>query len=247
MTNLNNKVIGVTGGNGQLGTNFVAYLRSQGAIVIAIDNTYETDLSKHQLYMDITDADSINKGLQTIIDEYGVIDGWVNNAYPRTADWGKKTFSEEDMHSFEQNVSWHMVGYAKSCQIVLNQMMKQKSGSLINIASIYGVVGPDFTIYEGTSMQNPAGYAAIKGGLINLTKYLAAYYGPYSVRINCVSPGGIFNHQPERFVEQYEHKVPLKRLGTPDDISPSVGFLLSDGAQYITGHNLVVDGGWTII
>ncbi|WP_346316650.1 SDR family oxidoreductase [Chitinophaga sp. YIM B06452] len=247
MNDLTKKVIGVTGGNGQLGKEFVGYLRNQGATVISIDINGEDDLDNGSLLMDITDVYAIKAGLHRILEKYGRIDGWVNNAYPRTEDWGKKEFSEESMESFEKNINWHLVGYVKCCQIVLNRMKEQKSGSLINISSIYGVAGPDFTIYEGTPIVNPSGYAAIKGGLVNFTRYLAAYYGPYNVRVNCISPGGIFNHQPERFIQQYEHKVPLKRLGTPHDISPAAGFLLSDGAAYITGHNLIVDGGWTAI
>ena len=127
------------------------------------------------------------------------------------------------------------------------QMTKQKSGSIVNIASIYGSVGPDFTIYLGTNMTMPAGYAAIKGGLINLTRYMASYFGPDKIRINSVSPGGIFDNQNINFVENYEKKVPLRRMGTPQDIAPSVSFLLSDESKYITGQDLIVDGGWTAI
>ncbi|WP_436485294.1 SDR family oxidoreductase [Chitinophaga sp. ARDCPP14] len=246
MSKLKDKVIAVTGGNGQLGSNFVTYLRGHGAKVIAIDKVITTE-DDFNLCADVTDEHSIKQALQIILDRFGAIDGWVNNAYPRTDDWGRLPFNEESMESFEKNVNWHLVGYVKCCQIVLNQMMKQKKGSLVNVASIYGITGPDFTIYEGTPIINPSAYAAIKGGVINFTRYLAAFYGPHNVRVNCISPGGIFNHQPEKFIEQYEHKVPLRRLGTPADISPSVGFLLSDDAVYITGHNLVVDGGWTVI
>jgi NAD(P)-dependent dehydrogenase (short-subunit alcohol dehydrogenase family) len=117
----------------------------------------------------------------------------------------------------------------------------------VNISSIYGSVGPDFTVYDGTEMTMPAAYAAIKGGVVNLTRYLAAYYGPYGVRINCVSPGGIFDQQPQSFVSAYEKKVPMRRMGIPEDIAAPVAFLLSDEAAYITGHNLMVDGGWTAI
>ncbi|MEI3801744.1 MULTISPECIES: SDR family oxidoreductase [unclassified Chitinophaga] len=247
MNSLENKIIAVTGGNGQLGSEFVSFLRGEGATVVSIDIVAENDIEKDSLQADLTDVESIKQVLQAILDRHGRIDGWVNNAYPRTDDWGKVPFNEESMLSFEKNVSSHLVGYVKCCQVVLNQMKIQRSGSLINIASIYGVTGPDFTIYEGTPIINPSGYAAIKGGIINFTKYVAAFYGEYNVRVNCVSPGGIFNHQPERFIQQYEQKVPLKRLGTPADISPSVAFLLSEGAAYITGHNLLVDGGWTAI
>jgi NAD(P)-dependent dehydrogenase (short-subunit alcohol dehydrogenase family) len=96
-------------------------------------------------------------------------------------------------------------------------------------------------------MTMPAAYSAIKGGLINFTKYLASYTGKYKVRVNCVSPGGIFDNQPKSFVTNYEKKVPLQRLGTPGDIAPAIAFLLSDESLYITGHNLVIDGGWTAI
>jgi NAD(P)-dependent dehydrogenase (short-subunit alcohol dehydrogenase family) len=126
-------------------------------------------------------------------------------------------------------------------------MIKQGFGSIINMTSIYGVVGNDFTIYEGTEIKTAAPYAAIKGGLINLTRYLASAYGKNNIRFNCVSPGGIFDNQNPKFVKAYENKVPLKRMGNPNDIAPVVSFLLSDDSKYITGQNIIVDGGWTCI
>ena len=126
-------------------------------------------------------------------------------------------------------------------------MVKQKRGSIINMASMYGVVAPDFTVYDGTNMTMPAAYSAIKGGLVNLTRYIAAYYGPQQIRVNTVSPGGIFDNQNTIFVRNYEKKVPMRRMGTPSDIAPSVVFLLSDDSKYITGQNLIIDGGWTAI
>lgn len=244
---LNDKIIVVTGGRGLLGKTFVEHINTSGGTAIVLDKAGHTDLSTGELACDITDKASIDAAVDAILKMHGRIDGWVNNAYPRTSDWGKMKFDEESMDSFANNVDWHLVGYAKCCQAALNVMKQQRQGSLINIASIYGIVGPDFTVYDNTPLGNPSAYAAIKGGLINLTRYLAAFYGPYNVRVNCVSPGGIFDHQHPEFVKNYEYKVPLKRLGTADDISPAVTFLLSDGAKYITGHNLVVDGGWTAI
>jgi NAD(P)-dependent dehydrogenase (short-subunit alcohol dehydrogenase family) len=126
-------------------------------------------------------------------------------------------------------------------------MKPQGQGCIVNIASIYGVVGNDWTIYEGTNMVSAPAYSAIKGGIINFTRYLAALYGQDGIRVNCVSPGGIFDHQPESFVKAYEKKTPLKRMGSPKDIAPAVSFLLSKNAGYITGHNLIIDGGWTSI
>ena len=140
-----------------------------------------------------------------------------------------------------------MNSYYMCCRAVLEQMKKQGRGSVINMLSIYGIVGPDFSIYEGTNMTMPAAYSAIKGGLLNLTRYLASYYGPSGIRVNAISPGGILDNQPESFIEKYQSKVPMRRLGKPEDIAPGVAFLLSDEAGYINGHNLVIDGGWTAI
>ena len=100
---------------------------------------------------------------------------------------------------------------------------------------------------EGTDMISPAAYSFIKGGVINFTRYLASYYGRLGIRVNTVSPGGIFNHQNKVFVKNYEKKVPLGRMGKPDDIAPVVSFLLSSDSKYITGQNIAVDGGWTAI
>jgi NAD(P)-dependent dehydrogenase (short-subunit alcohol dehydrogenase family) len=128
-------------------------------------------------------------------------------------------------------------------------MRKQQNVSIVNIASIYGVVGNDFTIYEEYGGTSPAAYSAIKGGIINFSRYLASYYGKYNIRVNCVSPGGILDekNQHPSFIKRYSDKLPLKRLGNPEEIAPAITFLLSDDASYITGHNLMVDGGWTAI
>jgi NAD(P)-dependent dehydrogenase (short-subunit alcohol dehydrogenase family) len=126
-------------------------------------------------------------------------------------------------------------------------MINKEYGSIVNIASVYGIVGPDFTVYEGTNMTMPAAYSVIKGGLINFTRYLASYLGPKKIRVNCVSPGGIFDNQNPIFIENYNKKVPMKRMGLPNDISPTVAFLLSDESSYITGQNIAIDGGLTAI
>jgi len=243
---LKDKVIVITGGAGLLGKNMAAAAAARGAMVINADILPSSDLNNGILNMDITDQQSVKEGIADILAKYGRIDGWVNNAYPRTKDWGNK-LEDIPFESWRKNVDMHLNGYFLCCQSILEVMKQQQSGSVINMSSIYGIVGPDFSIYEGTSMTMPAAYSAIKGGLVNLTRYLAAYYGPYKVRVNCVSPGGIFDHQPESFVQKYEAKVPLRRLGTPDDISKGICFLLSEDAAYITGHNLVIDGGWTAI
>lgn len=229
-----------------LGRVFIEHIERHGGIAVNADISCENNIKDGEFYCDITDEKSVEKLISETVKEYGKIDGFVNNAYPRTSDWGEK-FENIQLESWRKNVDMHQNGYFLCCQKALEQMKKQKSGSLVNISSIYGVLGADFSLYEDTEMTMPAAYAAIKGAIVNLTRYLASYYGEHNVRVNAVSPGGIFDNQPKSFVERYENKVPLKRMGTPEDIAPSVVFLLSDDAAYITGHNLMVDGGWSVI
>ncbi|GAB3535560.1 oxidoreductase [Pontibacter brevis] len=243
---LDGKVILVTGGSGLLGKAFIDDLKAKGAIALNLDINVKTDFQKGDVFCDVTDDKSIYAAIDEITDEHHKIDGLVNSAYPRTNDWGA-AFEEVDVNSWRQNVDMQLNSCFVITQAILKHMKQFEAGSVVNIASIYGVVGNDFTVYEGTSMTSPAAYSAIKGGIVNFTRYLAAYYGKHGIRVNCVSPGGIFNSQPEPFVKAYEKKVPLKRMGYPDDIAPAVSFLLSDEARYITGQNLMVDGGWTAI
>lgn len=242
---LKGKIIVVTGGSGLIGKAILKDLLAKGATPINLD-IQECDMDIRQMYCDVTDDQSIQQVLKTVVDEYQRIDGLVNNAYPRTDDWGTE-FEHIDANSWRKNIEWQLNSSFVSCREVLSYMVKQKSGSIVNIASIYGIVGNDFSMYEGTNINPPAAYSAIKGGLINFSKYLASKYGHIGIRVNCVSPGGIFDGQDLNFVERYNAKVPMKRMGLPEDIAPSVSFLLSDESRYITGHNLVVDGGWTII
>ena len=247
MFSLSKKVIVITGSNGLLGSQILKSIKDQGAIAIGVDVNYENDLTNCNLIqMDICSELSIENAIQSIINNYGKIDGWVNNAYPRTNDWSNK-FEDIDFNSWRENIDMHLNGYFICCKKILSIMSKQRNGSLINMSSIYGIIAPDFDIYNGTNMTMPAAYSAIKGGINALTKYLASYYGKFNVRVNSVSPGGILNNQPEIFVKNYTSKVPLSRMGNPDDVIAAICFLLSDETSYITGHNLVVDGGFSII
>lgn len=245
MFELKNKVIVITGSNGLLGRGIFDYLTQQGAHAVGTDIHFNK-IQQNEYKMDITNQASVQTTVDDIVKKYGKIDGWVNNAYPRTADWGNK-LEDVPFESWRQNVDMHLNGYFLCSRIILEQMKNQGFGSLINMSSIYGFLAPDFSIYKGTEMTMPVAYSAIKGAITNLTKYFAAYYGPSQVRVNAISPGGVFNDQPEAFVEKYISRVPLARMATPNDIIAVVHFLLADGSAYMTGQNLVTDGGWSIV
>lgn len=245
---LKDKVIILTGAGGLIGRESLKHLVKNGAKVIAVDvNSYE---SEAELFLtnDITNPIEIDNLLKTVIDKFGRIDGLVNLAYPRTTDWGTK-FEDIPYESWAKNVDMQLNAVFYICQKVIDIMKNQNVGSIVNIASIYGVVGNDFTLYEEYGGTSPAAYAAIKGGVINFSRYLASYNGKYNIRVNCVSPGGVLDekNQNPSFIKRYNEKSPLKRLGNPVEMAPAISFLLSDDASFITGHNLMVDGGWTAI
>tara|TARA_B100000963_G_scaffold213219_2_gene185836 strand:- start:17286 stop:18029 length:744 start_codon:yes stop_codon:yes gene_type:complete len=243
---LKNKIIIVTGGNGLLGSAIVEHIRQEGAFCINFEINHKTNDDLSNVECDITNKDSIDNALSLVLKKYKRIDGLVNNAYPRSDDWGNK-FEDIKLDSWKQNLEWQLNSYFYLSQQVANLMEKQNKGSIINMASIYGIVAPDFSVYNETNLTTPAAYSAIKGGLINLTRYMASYFGAKQIRVNAISPGGIYDNQNMTFVQNYEKRVPMGRMGSPDDISPAVIFLLSNDSKYITGQNIIIDGGWTCI
>lgn len=243
---LENKVILVTGGKGLIGKAIIEDIRSKGGVAINSDISFDsTNLQKDELRMDVTDEKSVIDGVKEVHEFYKRIDGLVNNAYPKTKDFDDH-FESIKLDTWNKNLEFQLSSTFLCIQKTL-PYLKESNGSIVNLGSIYGVVGNDLTLYHNTNINPVAPYSAIKGGVINLTRYLASFYGSEGVRVNVVSPGGIFNNQHPKFVKNYESKVPLKRMGKPQDIAPMISFLLSSEASYITGQNILVDGGWTCI
>ena len=239
---LKNKTIVITGALGLIGKKCAEICQTQGASVIGLDINTTTDQIIEYKQLDITNAEQIQAFLNTIT----LIDGWVNCAYPKSSDWLNPIESRIEDH-WRENIELQLNSHYLCSQKVLHKMQNQKQGVLINIASIYGFLAPRFSLYQNNDLTVPVAYSAIKGGMINLTKYLASFYAKYNIRINCISPGGVYNNQDATFIDAYIENVPLNRMATPQDIAGSVAFLLSDAASYITGQNLVVDGGYSII
>ncbi|MBU1323263.1 SDR family oxidoreductase [Patescibacteria group bacterium] len=227
---LSGKVVLITGASGIQGPEHVKLLKQVGVQVVA------TDIKDTEIILDVTSQESIKKAVQAIIGQYGKIDVLINNA-------GATGKSSGD---WDQIIKVNLTGTYNCCQIIGEKMQQ---GSIINISSIYGLVGPDFSIYEsseyaGKPMGVPAAYAASKGGVIALTKYFASLYAP-KIRVNCVTPGGIFDNQPENFVKKYSAKTMLGRMAKKNEVSGAILYLASDLSSYVTGANIVVDGGLT--
>ena len=252
---LENKTILIAGAGGLLGSQLVASALDQGAKVIAADiniekleillNSLNIDINQFSLkimHLDITQEESI----KNIFSENCNIDGAINTTYPRNKTYGAHFF-DVTLDSFNENVSLHLGSSFLFTQQCAAYFRKHNNPfSLVNISSIYGVMVPDFSIYENTSMTMPVEYAAIKSGLLHLNKYVVKYINDSNFRINSVSPGGIFDNQPKSFVEAYNAKTHGAGMLNPEDMLGSILFLLSDQSRYVTGQNIIVDDGFTL-
>jgi len=255
---LKNRIALVTAGAGpQFGSSLSEGLAEAGATVITASRSLarneefaaalqEKNYDVHGAQLDISDIASIRRLHDEIIQRFGRIDVLVNSALARDGHAGGG-FEEQTSDHCELSATGDFTGLFEICRMFIPDMLKQKRGSIINISSIYGVVSNDPNIYEGTDMKQSPTYNFVKAGMINFTRYLACYYGKKGVRANCISPGGYFNDQPAPFLEEYTKRVPIGRMLHNDDIKGAVVYLASDASEYITGANLIVDGGWTCL
>jgi NAD(P)-dependent dehydrogenase (short-subunit alcohol dehydrogenase family) len=251
------KKIIVIGGAGLLGSRLcerivragasciIADASMSGAEKTATDIAAATGIRPMPVDASITDKGSIDRLLGICNKEFGAVDGVVNCAYPRNVNYGRK-FEDVTFEDFCENVNLHLGGYFLLAQRVLEHMKRAGGGTLISISSIYGVIAPRFEIYDGTLMTMPVEYAAIKSAIIHLAKYMAKYYRGSNIRVNTVSPGGLFSSQPEPFLRSYRKHSLDKGMLSPDDVAGTVVFLLSDDARYVNGQNIIVDDGWTL-
>lgn len=260
---LKNKTIIVTGGAGAIGRVFCTAISEQGGNVIIADvdlqsatllaqklsNDLTTSNNKHASViaapLDITNLNSINDILNEVHNKFGNIHAVVNNAYPRNCNYGRK-LEDVTYDDFCDNVSMHLGGYFLVAQRFGMYFSKQGFGNIINMASIYGVIPPRFSVYSETSMTMPVEYAAIKSAIIHLTRYFSQYYKKQGIRVNSISPGGILSNQNCKFVERYNSHCMSKGMLSPDDLVGALLFLLSDQSQFMTGQNLIVDDGYTL-
>jgi NAD(P)-dependent dehydrogenase (short-subunit alcohol dehydrogenase family) len=251
------KRIVVVGGAGLLGSRISEALISEGALCVIADLSLERagsiaetiwrkcGIRPKTLWVSIVDKDSVDTMIAQCCALIGGVDGLVNTAYPRNRNYGKK-FEEVTYDDFCENLSLHFGGYFLVSQRILEHFKRSGGGVLLNMSSIYGVVAPKFGIYEGTDMTMPVEYAAIKAGLIHITKYMAKYYAGSNIRVNCLSLGGLNDGQNESFIGKYRDLCINKGMLDPEDIVGTVVFALSDGAKYLNGQNLIVDDGFTL-
>jgi NAD(P)-dependent dehydrogenase (short-subunit alcohol dehydrogenase family) len=195
---------------------------------------------------DLEDQNERTDLIEAIVDSGLGLDILVNNAaFVGTSElpgWGV-SFENQTVETWRRAIEVNLTAVFDLSKGLYPLLKLSESGTIVNIASIHGIHGPDWRLYEGTNMSNPAAYAASKGGLIQLTRWLATTVAP-EVRVNAIAPGGIFRNQPEEFVRRYEVKTPLGRMAREDDFRGAIAYLASDLSRYVTGVNIAIDGGW---
>ena len=226
----------------------VNVLIAAGAKVIIIDNVKKKEI-KNATYekIDITKLNQLTQNITRLIKKYKVPDCFINCSYPQTKDWSTNSYKKIKIQSFQKNISNHMNSFVWFAKIIADKMKSKKKGSIVQLSSIYGILGQDVSLYKDTNMSESMSYATIKGGITNSVRSMAAYYGKYNIRVNALCPGGVKNKQNVKFIKRYIKKTPLNRMADPEDIANASLFLLSDASSYITGTTLLIDGGWSCI
>ncbi len=265
---LTDRVVCITGGGGFLGRDFVRAFIDAGARVAVIDHNvalaeaaivdaHGTEKNTLAIEADVTDPKAVEDFTQQLLQKWGgKIDVLVNSAAidPKfDADVARQqchTFEDQPLELWKQSLDVNLTGTFLCCQTVGKTMVESAAGTIINIASTYGVVAPDQRLYQRDeeteqTLFKPAAYPVTKAGVLHLTRYLAAYWANTGVRVNSLTPHGVFDSQDEQFLRRFAERSPLGRMARPEEITGPLLFLASDAASYVNGANLVVDGGWT--
>jgi NAD(P)-dependent dehydrogenase (short-subunit alcohol dehydrogenase family) len=257
MFRIDGKIAIVTGGAGFFGKPISLALAEAGAQVIIASrdkmkcDSYAAVLNEKGFHaegmsLDLSNEESIESFVNEVCKKYGRIDILVNNAVSRE---GIKDLEQLNKEDIESSQLINSTGLLLITKFVVRIMREKKAGNIINVSSIQGAVGPNFPVYGDTGMSSPVNYTYDKWGMVGFTKWLANYYGKFNIRANCISPGGygpgIREAGRNEFIENYKRLTPLGRFAEDDDIKGPIVFLASEASAYITGHNLMVDGGWT--
>lgn len=258
---LTGRAVVLTGATGKLGQYYADLLAEQGAnlALIDLDKDKVENLSKEigqkhgvkciGISVDISNKSNLTKAFETILNKLHAVDILINNAAAIQV-----TVFEGNLHEFEDfplevwqsNLDVNLTGAFLCCQLAGRQMIKQKKGVILNIGSVYGIVGCDQRIYGDSGINSSIAYATTKSGIVNFTRYLASYWQGKNIRVNSLSPGGVSNEsQTDEFLKNYHYRTMLKRMANKDDLGAAVLYLVSDASDWVTGTDMVVDGGWT--
>ena len=264
---ISNKLVVITGANGLLGKEFTKAILSSGGLVAAIDIEFNNltedreigkkiDEGKVELFeSDITDERLFTDTKEKIINHFpNNVEGLINCAArdftPEKGIEETSKFEDYPIEVLDETLKLNVSAQILSCKLFGSIMAEHKKGSIINISSIYGLVSPDQKIYSHIDNSEspyikPISYSVSKSSLLNMTRYLATYWGEKGVRVNTLTLGGVYNGQDDSFVKKYTEKVPLERMANIDDYNGAIIYLLSDASGYMTGSNIIIDGGWT--
>ena len=259
--NLENKTVVLTGSSGRLGTQYANILSASGANVVLVDKEIKKNKKLEQKLIkkyntkaiaytvDISNKKDIVRMKNKILEKFKKIDVLINNAFynPNQSEHSAVSLEKFPLELWNQVIDVNLTGVFLCSQEIGSVMAKQKNGVIVNIASIYGLVGADQRIYGKNKLNSPVSYAATKGAVVNLTRYLAAYWNKKNVRVNTLSLGGMLDksYMDKAFIKKYSEKTILGRMANNNEFNAALLFLSSDASSYMTGANLVLDGGWT--
>lgn len=251
----------VTGGGGLLGPEHAKALSKAGSFVYLADLNHQraqdacnqlkdegfNNIYAHQL--DVCSREQWVEVVDMIVTERGQLDILVNNAgftnQSKSANFDAD-FEDFPLEDWNSILDVNLTGSFLGCQVAGKEMLKKEKGAIINIASLYGVVSPNHNMYPGTGIKQPVAYSVSKHGVVALTKYVATLWASKGIRVNSLTPGGIFNGHEDPFLERFRNLNPIGRMSRKDELQGAINFLASDASSHVIGHNLIVDGGWTI-